>query len=246
MNDEFYIGYLDRSPPGLARDIRRIVLGIAAGVALVLAITAFFQTPAEPGLFEFGRPRMFDGIIYETPVPFLHTTGVNGGVTNYALVGTGKHGMPPQLRGHHVQQVRFSGTLIQKGLVTMIETGDPASFQVIGPRLLDQATEAASVSGEMTLVGELVDTKCYLGVMRPATGKVHRACAVRCLSGGVPPGLLLRDGDGNGVVLFLAGPGSEALRFDPQWAARTVTARGQLEIKGNLIILHVESVTLAD
>ena len=38
-----------------------------------------------------------------------------------------------------------------------------------------------------TLIGEIVDSKRYLGVMNPGNGKVHRDCAVRCLSGGIPP-----------------------------------------------------------
>jgi hypothetical protein len=29
----------------------------------------------------------------------------------------------------------------------------------------------------MTLTGEIVDSKCYLGVMNPGQGKVHRDCA---------------------------------------------------------------------
>ena len=28
--------------------------------------------------------------------------------------------------------------------------------------------------GEVTLAGEIVDSKCYLGVMNPGNGKVHR------------------------------------------------------------------------
>ena len=28
---------------------------------------------------------------------------------------------------------------------------------------------------------------CFLGVMKPGRSKPHRACAVRCISGGIPP-----------------------------------------------------------
>jgi len=40
--------------------------------------------------------------------------------------------------------------------------------------------------GEFDLVGEIVDSKCYFGNMNPGNGKVHRDCAVRCMSGGIP------------------------------------------------------------
>ena len=58
-----------------------------------------------------------------------------------------------------------------------------------------------------------MDTKCFLGVMRPATGKVHRGCAVRCLSGGAPPALLVRDEQGNGVALLLASLNDQPLDY---------------------------------
>jgi hypothetical protein len=52
--------------------------------------------------------------------------------------------------------------------------------------------------GERTLVGEIVDSKCYLGVMKPGRSKPHKSCAVRCISGGVPP--MLRVTDESGVT----------------------------------------------
>jgi len=34
--------------------------------------------------------------------------------------------------------------------------------------------------------GEIVDPKCFFGVMNPAEGKIHKSCAIRCISGGIP------------------------------------------------------------
>lgn len=45
----------------------------------------------------------------------------------------------------------------------------------------------------MTLQGEIIDPKCYFGVMKPGKGKIHRSCAVRCISGGIPPVLATTD-----------------------------------------------------
>ena len=47
----------------------------------------------------------------------------------------------------------------------------------------------------MTLQGEIIDPKCYFGVMKPGNGKIHRSCAVRCISGGIPPVLATTDGN---------------------------------------------------
>jgi hypothetical protein len=60
--------------------------------------------------------------------------------------------------------------------------------------------------GEIMLTGEIVDTKCFLGVMNPGEGKVHRECAALCLAGGIPPALFTRDLDGSARILLLTDP----------------------------------------
>lgn len=82
--------------------------------------------------------------------------------------------------------------------------------------------------------------------MRPATGKVHRGCAIRCLSGGAPPGLLVRDDQGDSLALLLAG--SEGKRLDINWdlAARSLKVDGDVELHSGTPILRVRSWRLAD
>ena len=81
--------------------------------------------------------------------------------------------------------------------------------------------------------------------MRPGEGKVHRACAARCLSGGVPPGLLVRSSDGGGAVYYLAGPEGGKLDFDVQWAARKIRVLGHLYITEGVSTVYAGSLELA-
>ena len=246
MNDDFYIGYLDKSPTTLAWHTRRVVLALVACVAGLAALFAAQQKPAEPGTFEFGIAKTFEGVLHESPLPILRSVSAAGSVTNYLLVGAGKHGLPAFARGHDGERVRFDGSLIQKGASVMVELNDEKSFAALGPATVTDARPAREIIGDVTLTGELVDTKCYFGVMRPATGKVHRACAVRCLSGGVPPGLLLRDGEEGAVVVLLSSPNGQPLKFDFEWAARFVQAEGRLTLREGLPYLEVVGLTLAD
>jgi hypothetical protein len=128
----------------------------------------------------------------------------------------------------------------------MIEMNQPETFELVGDAGPLTADPELVRLAEGEFVGELVDTKCFLGVMRPATGKVHRACAVRCLSGGVPPGLLVRDAKGDGVVLLLTGHGGKELDFDVELAGRVVRAHGSLELRGQTPVLKTEGVRLAE
>jgi hypothetical protein len=245
MSDDFYIGYLDRSPTTLSRHTRGWVWILALVVVGLTAFVAARQAPAEPGTFEFGIQRTFEGVLYETPLPVLRSVSAEGAVTNHLLVGAGKHGLPGFARGHGGERVRFQGSLIQRGAASMIELNDGRSFTVIS---LGQAEPrpAKELLGPVVLRGELVDTKCYFGVMRPATGKVHRGCAVRCLSGGVPPGLLVRDGRDGATVVMLSAPGGTPLTYDVQWAARWLEVSGTLFLEEGTLRVEVDSLQLLE
>ncbi len=244
MNHDFYIGHLPRSPDRLARHVRCVVAGtVLVALALIVGVAAR-QTPAEPGSFEFGIERDFEGVLRGSPLPILRSVSASGAVTNYLLVGEGKHGLPAFAQGHDGERVRFRGSLIQKEPSVMVEMNDAKSFTALGPATASDAPEKTEPLGRVVLTGELVDTKCYFGVMRPATGKVHRACAVRCLSGGVPPGLLVRDGHGGGVVVMLTGSGGGPLRLDPQWAARSLRATGDLSLREGIPVLETTGLAL--
>ena len=92
---------------------------------------------------------------------------------------------------------------------------DPQAIR-LGP---DVPSRDQAVSlGPIALTGEIVDSKCYLGVMNPGNGKVHRDCAARCISGGIPPSFLVKDDSGQSHVLLLSGSdgrklGREVLSF---------------------------------
>jgi hypothetical protein len=114
------------------------------------------------------------------------------------------------------------------------------------PQLLGKPTEKefrpeTETVGPVNLVGELVDTKCFLGVMRPATGKVHRACAIRCLSGGIPPAILVKSGGYDSAIL-LAGPENEPLQYDVMLAGLQVRAVGTLHRENGFDYIRVDSL----
>jgi hypothetical protein len=123
----------------------------------------------------------------------------------------------------------------------MIELNKPKSLEIMGSTW-EKFPQVVSL-GKSAFVGELVDTKCFLGVMRPATGKVHRGCAVRCLSDGAPPALLVRDEQSLGTAVLLAASNDKPFSIDPELAARTLQVHGSLELHSGLPILRVHSCT---
>jgi hypothetical protein len=214
-DDEFFIGYQPPMPPRLARFIRHTVIGI---IALVLFAAAAFgggHARLEGGTFEFGRPHSFGGTIIERPYPTVRLDSADSTAAPMPLlVAPGKYGADALVRGMNGQHVAFTGTRIQRGSHTMIEI-EPASLET-RPATEQPAggiveTLEDSVIGPVELAGEIVDSKCFLGVMVPGSGKTHKDCASICLRGGIPPAFSVQDLTGKSALLLLTGPNGEAI-----------------------------------
>jgi hypothetical protein len=116
----------------------------------------------------------------------------------------------------------------------------PGSIAVIDTAPAVQATTRDL--GTVTLTGEIVDSKCYLGVMNPGQGKVHRDCAARCLSGGIPPIFVTSDGH---EQLLLVGMDGRALGRDAlgEFIAEPIQIQGELLESGSTQLLKVDPGT---
>jgi hypothetical protein len=244
MND-FYVGYLPKAPQTLAGFVRRIVGGLgllAVSVALVLVLG---QMPFANSAFEFGKLRTCEGTIETRPYPALLVArpgetgpgqiGEEENYSRYLLVAPGKHGADDLVAALDGKQVSLQGQLIYREGGTMVELA-PGSIKLLNT---DPASQAAIRDlGVVTLTGEIVDSKCYLGVMNPGQGKVHRDCAARCLSGGIPPIFVTAN---EGKQLLLVGPDGNALGRDAlrEFVAEPLTIRGEMLQKGNSRLLRI-------
>ena len=213
--DEFYVGYLETSPPGQASFTRSraLLLGLI-GVACALLLVAA-QRPFSSATFEFGTETELEGVITSTPVPTLvverpgSLSEAAPGTSRYLLVTFGKFGAAELAQQHDGRRVRLRGTLVYRGGETMVEVVDGSVEELEGDAAIAR-TEGRDL-GVHTLRGEIVDSKCFLGVMKPGNLKPHRACATRCISGGVPPVLLVRDPEGHASYFLLVGADGEAV-----------------------------------
>ena len=98
--------------------------------------------------------------------------------------------------------------------------------------------------GRQTLKGEIVDSKCYLGVMNPGQLLPHRACAIRCISGGIPPVLLVRQTNGAATYLLLVSAAGRPVNQQVlDLVAEPVQITGEVERQGRLLILRADPST---
>ncbi len=249
-DEGFYVGYHPKAPARYASLTRSAVAVVFLAVILVAATLAASQDPVGRGVFEYGTLREFRGTIVERPYPMLLVprpgiTDRNAAYSRYLLVAQGKRGAQALVAGHDGHHVRTRGTIINRDGTAMLEifsadfvtTDAPAAGGVAPPISL----------GRKTLRGEILDSKCWLGVMKPAEGSVHRGCATRCLSGGIPPLLIVNDPAIPSGQLLLLGPGGEpAHRQMLRYVGAPVTITGEVLLQGKLVVMLVESVATDD
>ena len=131
--------------------------------------------------------------------------------------------------------VTLQGTLIARESWRMIEVR-PGSIQTVkSDRVPVQAAPANA--RDVVLRGEIVDSKCYLGVMNPGERAVHRDCALRCLAGDVPPMFAFHDAAGSHLALLLMDDAAR-LRSD---VGRPITLTGVLSGTADALVLRVEA-----
>jgi len=208
---DFYVGYRKLAPPRLVEFARRLASGLlVGGVALAFTLAAT-QERFDPGTFEFGTTRSFAGQIVADPYPVLAVTppaprGQATAPSRFVLVGFGKAGAEPEVEGLEGRQVELDGTLIYRDNMTMVEIAPESANAAQSAPRPPQRTDDSESLGRHTLAGEIIDLKCYLGVMKPGRGKTHRACAVNCIRGGIPPVLVVSDPDAPARYLMLLDP----------------------------------------
>jgi hypothetical protein len=234
--DEFYIGYDGGMPPGTRRVVR-LTVAIAAVVAIAsAAILTVAQRPFAAARFEFGEPRLVTGWLTRHPAPSLLVKDRTGSWSRYWLVSLGKFGAGRELGTFADGWVQLSGTLAARGRWQMLEIvpGSVAAASLADPPPPLTPSSPTAFRGR----GEVVDSKCFLGVMNPGERTVHRDCAVRCLSGGIPPMFSYRDGTGDAHLALLLRADGEP--YDARsTAGRPIELSGHLSTIGDIEVLVV-------
>lgn len=255
-NSEFYIGWMAQAPKSFARVIKKYVLLLLTMILLLGLLLGLSQRRFGTGNFEFGQLTEIKGVYLSSPLPCIKV--VNGrdilGRLSYLtipLVGYGKHGAEGILEAiekeKHIsldqKEVAVKGTLLYNDGKTILQidgNDHPLSFVSQGPpdpSLLPVAHEL----GNSIVRGEIVDTKCYFGVMKPGEGKPHRDCAIRCILGGIPPVMVVRNEKGDANYYLVLGPNGEKINQAVQdFVGEPVAVKGRLVQYDDWVVLYVE------
>lgn len=239
--DELYVGYLP-VPPGQRRFLRWMVptvLWLLCAVTLAWTLT---QRSPGTGVWDTGEPVRLHGTIASRPYPILFAEGESGIVEGVLLVGVGKIGIKERVARLEGKPVTVTGWPLRRDGRRMLEidaTDDAIAVSEDGK--IARPVPQMRTLGAATLRGEIVDSKCYLGAMKPGEGKTHKECATLCIRGGIPAVLVVRHDAGETKYYLLSGRDGGPL--DPEahrFIADPVEITGEVSDWGGISILRVD------
>jgi hypothetical protein len=243
-----------------------VLIVVALGVAVVGA--AMERSPGNAVWSDAVVTRA--GMFVAEPYPMLLTASEHEGVARaILLVNPGKCGAlaeggycgPLPGPGEPTREQRLAkldgtmvevrGTVLERDGRQMIELAEGAVSIKAAPgekwREFPREGTEPKWGGHISVRGVVVDSKCYMGAMKPGEGKVHRGCAVRCLLGGVPPVLVSRDAGGKSAYYLMTD--SRGGVTNEKWVGIVgdeVDVDGELAMIGDIGVIAVNRARRTD
>ena len=246
--DAFFIGWA-KAPAVDRRFLIGALPALTAAVAGGAYATASNLSDPGTGAWLTDATHTVDGYLLRDPYPMLVSPDASApsGMRTTLIVAEGKCTSGLKLDERNGAWVSAAGVLIERRNRQMLEVpllldnwltetsapdGAAARYQAPTPEPL----------GEASLRGMVMDSKCFFGVMRPARGRTHKACASLCIRGGIPPSFWARTEDGREAVLLMTddegGPISDAIL---PIVADAVEVTGQLVRVGDIVQLRANA-----
>ena len=256
MKEEFYVGYMPNAPKGISKFAKLIIALLFVLLAVVAYVISTSQRFISNGVYEFGELTELEGLLYESPQPFLKVSAgfdLNGNEVfkNILLINYGKIGAQESVEkikrkiGTSFDRVavKIRGTLIYHNGVTLLElTEKENSFQ--SAELISEFSEYkrhAENHGEKTLTGEIIDPKCYFGSMKPGQGKPHKSCAGLCISGGIPPMFVVQNENDQADYYLIMGENGEQLSDEViPFVSDPSTLSGRVETLDEWNVIYID------
>ncbi len=217
----FYIGWQDNMPASQKSFLKKVLIPVFIFIPILAFLIVWIQNPFNNHIFEFGSITEHTGIYHARPVPILEVNSntLPEGISNYVLlVGYAKYGaegiiseIEKEFGSFNNKKVTIQGSLIYGDGKAILELTKQEESLV---KLFDESITSSDIPGSSTKfekTGEILDPKCYFGVMKPGEGKIHKSCAIRCISGGIPPVFRVKQDDDVTQYYVLLGPKGEKI-----------------------------------
>lgn len=235
-----YVAYLP-VPRGLVGWLRVIVPTLLWGACALGALIGGTMSSSGPGSWNSTDTRAFEGTMCLNPYPcvFVPDPASAGGVRAILIVESGKFGARRVVSGLEGATVRVEGFVLEREGRLMLELlpGEGGLSPVETP--VPGTAPTFESLGPIVLRGEIVDSKCWYGAMKPGAGIRHRACARLCVKGGIPPAIVVPTAQGDRCYLIETESGQPANELVLDRLGIPIEVRGALYERGGLYTVRL-------
>ncbi|MFN8178351.1 MAG: hypothetical protein U0167_10490 [bacterium] len=140
--------------------------------------------------------------------------------------------------------IALAGVVLFAGMAAHAQTHTQAHHAGTHAQMHAQAASAAKepeAAKSMTVTGEIVDLGCYLG--HGAKGASHKDCATKCIAGGMPMGVLTKEG--KLYLLVMSHDNAEPFTKAKDMAAEEVKVTGPVSKRSGMEAIEVDAIELA-
>jgi len=236
--DDFFIGWAETPDIDRRFFFKAGIAGLTFTGGIAGSVAAL-QRGGGTGSWAMGEIREWRGIATAEPYAMLRTRDIDGSPRTALLGCQGKCGVSARIGSHAGKPVVVKGSLIQRGAHAMIAVVDGMDW------IAEDASGVASglefptkvAVTDVSLTGEILDSKCWFGAMRPSEGKVHKSCASLCIRSGIPPAFYVKDVRDQTALMIMT-DGGEAFGHDIlEYVADPVSISGSVYQQDNILWL---------
>jgi hypothetical protein len=253
--EQFFIGWNGELSQHNKKILKRFLIPIFIFVPLLCFLLIYFTKPFEDTNFELGNVKEFVGTFQDSPFPvlILEPGQVADDLNHHALlVGYGKNGAETFIKEIEQSEgklagrkIKIQGTLIYGDGRVLIELTkkEKSLLEILNGPKQENRTSILS-SQQVSFKGEIMDPKCWFGVMKPAEGKVHKSCAIRCISGGIPPVLKVKENGSNTYYILKSNNEMNINKSVLSFVAEPVSMTGAVSEHNGWKVLTIDPSTI--
>lgn len=251
VDTDFFIGWLGIIPKSYQSTLRFFVPSLFLLSIIFIVVISNSTNKIRFSSYDYYKTLSFEGELLLKPFPMLRVLEMDKNrtpkVVLYPLVNEGKFGADESVQAFLSQYpneqrvfVQLQAKIIERdGQVAMELMNTKANIKKIKYSTSIPALVLGKAK-DTILKGQIIDPKCYLGVMNPGEGKPHRSCAINCIKGGIMPAFVTKN-DKKVKYYILIGKDGKKVNKDVSFAvAEPIVIKGKVQKIDNWNILYID------
>ncbi len=246
--ESFFIGWIGNIDSSTAKTLKRFVFPSILIAFMFLLSFILLQKKIANSEYKYNEVATYTGMVSNSPFPHIVFTKGKDNFGNpqmeaLPLVNAWKFGADQLIQNWCKKTTScvatIKGTIITRDGINAMELSDEENSFVQAKNNVDFRNITPQLIGDVKIIGEIIDPKCYLGAMNPGEGKPHRSCAIRCISGGIMPMITFNQSGKKEYAVLLGMKGEKINEKVLDYVAEPVEINGTLFKYANWQFIYI-------